>query len=43
MQQSAGGPLVVIRRVGTEEASHHNSASNTMLEANPVPLGLAEW
>ena len=32
-----------MRRVGREEASCHYPASNTRLEADPVPLGLAEW
>ena len=32
-----------MRRVGTEEASHHYPASNTRLEADPVPVGSAEW
>ena len=32
-----------MRRVGKEEASHHYPASGTSLEADPMPLGLAEW
>ncbi len=39
----AGRPLVVMRRVGTEEVNCHYPASNTRLEADPEPLGLAEW
>ncbi len=42
-QQSTGGPVVVMRRVGTEEASRYYPASNARLEADPVPLGSAEW
>ena len=43
IQQSAGGPLVIMRRVSTEEASRHYPASNTRLKADPGLLRLAEW
>ena len=36
-------PLIVMRRLGTEEASRHYPASGTRLEAHPVPLESAEW
>ena len=36
------GPLVVMRRLGTEEASCHYLASDTRLEADPVPLESAD-
>ncbi len=42
IQQSSGRTLVVMSRVGTEEASSHYPASNIRLEADPVPLGSAE-
>ena len=42
-QRPISRPLVVMRRIGTEEASHHYPASGTRLEADPVPLELAEW
>ena len=32
-----------MRRLGTEEAGLHFSASGTRLQADPVPLELAEW
>ena len=41
VQRFASGPLTAMRRVGTEEANRYYPASDTMLEANPVPLGLA--
>ncbi len=43
IQRLAGGPLVVMRRLGTEEASRHYPASNPRLEADPMLLELAEW
>ncbi len=43
IQQSASGLLVVMRRVGTEEASRHYPASNTRLKADTVWLGSVEW
>ena len=42
-QWPTGGPLVVMRRLGTEAASRHYPAGHMRLEADPVPLGLAEW
>ena len=36
---TSSGLLVVMTRVSTEEASYHYPASNTRLEATPVPLG----
>ena len=36
------GPLVVMRRLSMEEASHYYSASGTRLEADPVPLRLVK-
>ena len=35
--------VVVMMRLGTEEASHHYPASGTRLEADPVLVELAEW
>ncbi len=35
--------MVVIRKLSTEEASHHYPASGTRLEADTVLLELAEW
>ena len=32
-----------MRRLGTEETSHHNPASSTRLEVGPLPLTSAEW
>ncbi len=40
---TSSGPLAVMRRVSTEEASCHYPASNTGLEADPVPLESANW
>ena len=40
---SPGRLLVVMRRLGTEVASRHYPASHMRPEANPVPLGLAEF
>ena len=37
------GSLVIIRKVGTHKASRYYPASNTRLEADPVPLGSAKW
>ena len=42
-QWPAGGPLAVMRRLGTDVASHHYPASCMRPKADPVPLGLAEW
>ncbi len=43
LQQSAGGQLVIMRRVSTEGVSCHYLASNTRLEADPVWLESVEW
>ena len=40
---TTSGPLVGMRMVGTEAASHHYPASHLRPEADPEPPGLAEW
>ena len=43
IQQPASGPLVVMRRLGTVEASRHYLGSGIRLEADPVLPESAEW
>ena len=38
IQRPSSGPLVDMRGIGTEEASHHYPANSIRLEADPVPL-----
>ena len=43
IQRPASRPLVVMKRLGTQEASSHYPAIGARLEAKPVVLESAEW